>query len=994
MSKQIKHEYYDAVMRPFKARHIGPDAAEIDLMCQELGVTDVEQIIKRTVPANIYNPRFTLPSSDTLSETQALAKLQSYFAADQPYRQFYGMGYYPAITPPALQRYLFENPGWYTPYTPYQAEISQGRLELLFLFQTLCCELTGLPLAGASLLDEGTAAAEAMSLSFAHRPIKSARNYLVAKNLFPQTLAVVISRAKSLGIAIKLWDMAQYQSGKLKEIFASDDYFGALLGYPDSSGQVHPLTEMVAEIKHHGGIVACCTDLLALTLLPPPAELGVDIACGSAQRLGVPLGYGGPHAAFFACASDYQRKLPGRVVGRSVDAAGAPAYRLALQTREQHIRRERATSNICTAQALLASMAAAYAVYHGKYGLRTIAEQIYEMTQLAARWLMDHDVKLETTRFFDTVRFQLARREDYELAQQRATDLQVNLLLNYQRTTAPHYGQFSLAEAHSLADLGDLLWVITGERPLESQLESSLEFRVTRTTRTTRETYNLNRVEFRDPQTYLTQEIFSKPPSELEFMRWLKRLENKDISLTHSMIPLGSCTMKLNAAAELTPLSWSIVQESHPYQPTEQVKGYQRMMADLQANLAAITGLDSVSFQPNSGAQGEYAGLMTIMSYMRSIDQSHRRICLVPASAHGTNPASAVMAGMKVVVIRCDDDGNIDLSDLNSKLAAHGTQLACLMVTYPSTHGVFEPHIRLICELVHEAGGQVYLDGANLNAQLGICVPGEYGVDVCHMNLHKTFCIPHGGGGPGAGPIAVAAHLRHHLPQAPITLGMNYSANGELTQGYSVASCHYGSPSILIISWMYLQMMGASGLQQASQVAVLSANYMAAKLAAHYPVLYKGKGGWVAHECLLDLRGLQKTTTITVEDVAKRLMDFGFHAPTISFPIPGTLMIEPTESEGLDEMSRFLEAMVVIRQEIAEIESGQVQPNESPLKGAPHPWWLLTQEWTAAYSPQQACFPLPWLKERKVWPSTQRIDNAYGDRQLVCACDPIEAYQS
>lgn len=972
----------DVAAAMFKDRHIGPNAADIQKMCEALGVERPEEIIRATVPQDIYQPQLNLGEGGApLSEMAALAKLREYLA-DQPlYRSFYGMGYYPAITPPALQRYVFENPGWYTPYTPYQAEISQGRLELLFLFQTLCCELTGLPVAGASLLDEATAAAEAMSLSYSQRKHKAAQRYLVARSLFPQTLAVVASRARAVGIKIELWDMAEYKAGALEQRFATGDYFGALLGYPDSTGEVYPLAAMVAEIKRYDGVVGCCTDLLALNLLTPPAELGVDIACGSAQRLGVPMGYGGPHAAFFACVETFKRQLPGRVVGRSVDRSGAPAYRLALQTREQHIKRERATSNICTAQALLAVMAAAYGVYHGRSGLQAIATQVHSRATVVAQWLAEHGLTLLTQQFFDTVRFRYAGAREYEEAKQRANTAQIQLVfVPPAGAQASYEGQLSVAEAHTPEDLREVLWVVTGVKPEREDVVGRLGADASAAA-----------MLGRDPESYLGQAIFNRPPSELEFMRWLGRLEAKDISLAHSMIPLGSCTMKLNAAAELIPLSWASLGQVHPCQ--EHVPGYQRMMADLQRWLAAITQLDSVSLQPNSGAQGELAGLMTIMSYLRSCGQGHRRICFVPASAHGTNPASSVMAGMQVVVIRCDDEGNIDLQHLRDMLAVHGANLACLMVTYPSTHGVFEPDIRTICELIHAAGGQVYLDGANLNAQLGICAPGAYGVDVCHLNLHKTFCIPHGGGGPGAGPIAVAAHLSPHLPRPPVSLGLQVQAEDAWGEGYSVAACAFGSPLILVISWMYIQMMGAEGLRAASQVAILNANYMARRLAPYYPILFRGKGGWVAHECLLDLRAITRRTKVTVEDVAKRLMDFGFHAPTMSFPIAGTLMIEPTESEGLEEMNRFIAAMIAIHGEIEAVASAAVTLAQSPLKGAPHPWWTLTEPWEAAYTPKQACFPLPWVKERKFWPATYRIDNAHGDRQFVCACGPVEAYE-
>ena len=946
-------------------------------MCLELGVDAAEDIVRQTVPESIYNSKLTIQERG-MSEQEALHALADCFKGQESYRNYYGLGYYPALTPPALQRYLFENPGWYTPYTPYQAEISQGRLEILFYFQTLVCELTGLPLANASLLDEGTAAAEAMSLSFAKRTHQST-HYLVASTTLPQTLAVLASRARSLGITIELWDMATYHQGTLAPLLQEKPVFGALLAHPDSRGQVWDLTDITRDIHQAGGIVACATDLLALTIMKSPAKMGVDIAFGSAQRLGVPMGYGGPHAAFFACSMDYLRRLPGRVVGRSKDRSGTDVFRLALQTREQHIKREKATSNICTAQALLASMAAGYAVYHGREGLVALAKQLYRRTAVMAELLKSEGFTFDHDDHFDTLSYRFPSEKHYQGAVRRAAEKKINLVFPAE---AGGYGQFSVCEAATTEDLADVFEVLTGSRgalphgfdnpSLGSEIAGSV---------------------VRDDESFLRQEIFQKPPSELEFMRWLKRLENKDLSLTHSMIPLGSCTMKLNAAAELAPLSWPQLQNTHPLQPEDQVSGYQNMIAKLGQLLAQLTGLDAVSFQPNSGAQGELAGLMTIMSYLKSRHQEHRRVCFVPASAHGTNPASSVMAGMRVVVIKSDHEGNIDLEALKTKIAEHKQNLACLMVTYPSTHGVFEQNIRQICDLVHEAGGQVYLDGANLNAQLGVCLPGEYGIDVCHMNLHKTFCIPHGGGGPGAGPIAVAKHLTDHLPTHPYKLGRLFLATGDLGEEFSVSSAHHGSPSILAISWMYIHLMGASGLREASRVAILSANYVAKRLSSHYPILFTGKGGWVAHECLLDFRQIQKSTGITVEDVAKRLMDFGFHAPTMSFPIAGTLMIEPTESESLEEINRFIEAMIVIREEIAAVESGDISRSNSPLKGAPHPWWSFVEEWKAPYSIKQACFPLPWLKDRKFWPTTQRIDNALGDRQFICSCDPVESYE-
>ncbi|MCY4381442.1 MAG: aminomethyl-transferring glycine dehydrogenase [Proteobacteria bacterium] len=776
----------------FAKRHIGPGEDDIRTMCDDLGVSSPQEILEKTIPKGIFRPNaLTHLTGDPLDEHQALKKLKGYFAANHHYRHFIGMGYHPTKTPTALQKYLFENPGWYTPYTPYQAEISQGRLEMLFLYQTLCSELTGLPLANASLLDEGTAAAEAMTLSYAKRHHKSHSTYLVPRQTYPQTLAVLASRAHSLGIRLRLWDMDTYDPQSFKQLLGDSSCFGALFCYPDSTGEVRDLTPMILALGEYGGISACATDLLSLTLLKTPKDMGVDIAFGSSQRLGVPMGYGGPHAAFFTCTMDFLRSLPGRVVGRSIDRLGSPAYRLALQTREQHIRREKATSNICTAQALLASMATGYGVYHGKSGLISIARQILCQTKAAHQWLTTSGFKPINKTYFDTLRIPVTKNILKNI-ESRAQEKRINLYLK--EGSSECYCQFSCNETTTTDDLNDLLYTITGKIPQKLYHEIHL----------TQTKEDLIPKAMARNHEFLQQEIFQKPPSELQFLRWLKRLENKDLSLTHSMIPLGSCTMKLNGASELLPLSWPELQDAHPRQPDDQVSGYLKMTSDLAHYLGQITGLHTVSLQPNSGAQGELAGLMAIASYHKSRGHGHRNICFVPASAHGTNPASSVMAGMKVVVIPTDCHGNVDMAALSQNIERYHDQLACLMVTYPSTHGVFEQGIAKICDLIHQAGGQVYLDGANLNAQIGYCLPGEYGVDVCHMNLHKTFCIPHGGGGPGAGPIAVAEHLVPHLPKDPYTLGEQFLATGYLNDQYSVSSAHLGSPYILCISWMYI----------------------------------------------------------------------------------------------------------------------------------------------------------------------------------------------
>ena len=955
----------------FWSRHIGLDSKQIQAMCQELGVESPHHLISQVVPQEIYNPA-PYPSPDDfeeyhlhipLSEKEALERLQDYFDHYPTYYPMIGMGYHPTETPPALQRYLLENPGWYTPYTPYQAEISQGRLELLFHFQTLCSELTGLPLANASLLDEGSAAGEAMSLSLAaskknHPPPR----YFAADHLHPQVLAVLRSRAKGLDVELVISSVEEFLQNP-------QPVFGGLVGYPDTLGRLWDPGDFIQEMKSQGALTAAATDLLALTLIKPPGEWGFDIALGSAQRLGIPLGFGGPHAAFFATTMEQKRRIPGRLVGRSQDRHSKTAYRLALQTREQHIKRERATSNICTAQALLASMSAAYTIYHGTEGLKNIATEIHRKAAFTAALLERCGCKV-TPPLWDTVVVDVKGEERENIIKKCQKSL-INIRIDH-----PEALSFSCSETTTHTHLSEVFSAFT-QKSMYSEMSSSphsLE----------NHPGHISTSAFCRTSTFLSQEVFSRFHSELAFMRYLKELENKDYSLVHGMIPLGSCTMKLNSAAELMPLSWQKLSFHHPGQPHEQNEPWYRFTIELQEMLAQLTGMDAVSLQPNSGAQGEWAGLMTIRYYLEAQGEHKRKVCLIPASAHGTNPASCVMAGFQVVVVNCDGEGNVDFEDLKKKVLKHKDDLAALMITYPSTHGVFEPRIKEVCQLIHDYGGQVYMDGANLNAQVGVCLPGEFGIDVCHINLHKTFCIPHGGGGPGAGPIAVKKHLEDFLPIYPLD---------PEKRPYSVCASEFGSTLILTISWMYMVMMGEEGLKRATEIAVLSANYMAQKLHPYFPVLYRGQGGFVAHECLLDLRPLTKATSITVEDVAKRLMDYGFHAPTISFPIPGTLMLEPTESETWEEIQGFIQAMISIRKEITAIEKGDITAEDSPLRGAPHPWWSLTQEpWPHVYSRQEACFPLALRPGRKFWPSTSRIDNALGDRQLICACEPWEAY--
>ncbi len=936
----------------FLARHIGPDEAEQHAMLGELGLDSLEELVETTLPESIRF-RGKLKVGPPTPEALALAELKALAAKNKVFRPYIGMGYSGTHTPAVIRRNLLENPGWYTAYTPYQAEISQGRLEMLLNFQQLVMDLTGLPVANASLLDEATAAAEAMTLS--KRSGKSKSNvFFVAEDVHPQTLDVIRTRAEYFGFEVVVGDVA----GELPEAFA------VLAQYPGTYGDVRDLAPVAEKIHAAGGLLIVATDLLTLTVLKPPGELGADIVVGNSQRFGVPMGFGGPHAAFFACKDEFKRSMPGRVIGVSKDSRGKGALRMAMQTREQHIRREKATSNICTAQALLANMAAAFAVYHGPEGLRTIGRRVQRLTGILHGALRDAGLRPQET-FFDTLTFEgLAFEGNGETIRERALAKEINLRYEGNRVGV------SLDETTTPADVADLIEVITGRRVDVFALEAvdGIPDPLKRTS------------------PYLTHPVFNSHHSEHAMLRYLKLLENKDYSLVHGMIPLGSCTMKLNAATEMEPVSWPEFASIHPFAPRDQTEGYAEMISQLEAWLADITGYDAVSMQPNSGAQGEYAGLLVIRKYHEARGEGYRNVCLIPASAHGTNPASAAMMGLQVVVVKTDPDGNIDLTDLKEKAEQHGPNLAALMITYPSTHGVYEERVREVCDLIHAHGAQVYLDGANMNAQVGLAKPGLIGSDVSHLNLHKTFAIPHGGGGPGMGPIGVRAHLAPYLPNHSVR-----PTSGSTTGAVSAAP--YGSGAILPISYLYIKLLGDEGLKKATEVAVLSANYLAGKLGGHYDVLYRGMNGRVAHECILDLRPLKAATGITEEDVAKRLMDYGFHAPTMSFPVPGTLMIEPTESEPKGELDRFVEAMVQIRREIREIEDGLIKVEETALRHAPHTQDdLVDAKWERAYSREQAVFPTRHTRTAKYWPTVNRVDNVFGDRNFVCSCPPTEAY--
>ena len=947
----------------FLSRHIGPSPAEVRAMLAVLGYPSLDALIDATVPASIRLRRpLDLPAP--MSEQDALAALEAMVAPNEVWRSFIGMGYAPTHTPAVIQRNVLENPGWYTAYTPYQAEIAQGRLEALLNFQTAVCDLTGLPIANASLLDEATAAAEAMQLAHALSPDRT--TFLVAADCHPQTIAVVQARARARGISVRV--------AAAHDFVPDATVCGVLLQYPNTFGAVEDHRALSDRVHAAGALVVVATDLLALTVLTPPGEWGGDIAVGNSQRFGVPMGYGGPHAAFFACKDEHKRHMPGRIIGVSRDAQGTVALRMALGTREQHIRREKATSNICTAQVLLAVISGFYAVWHGPDGLTRIAQRVHHMAETfaAGAGTQGHSVLHEV--FFDTVRVKVGTAGPRRDAIRRAAEARrMNLRYLDDETICVSFG-----ETHGWQDVDDLLAVF-----------ASGAAGATTAARAAAETDPRFDERFARASAFLTHPVFHSHHSETEMQRYLRTLESRDLSLVHSMIALGSCTMKLNAAAEMLPVTWPKIGALHPFAPREQAVGYARLFETLERALTQITGFDAVSLQPNAGSQGEYAGLLVIRAYHESRSQGHRDVCLIPQSAHGTNPASAVMAGLNVVVVKTDADGNIDVADLEAKAAAHSANLAALMVTYPSTHGVFEEAISSICATIHAHGGQVYLDGANMNAMVGLCRPGDIGADVCHLNLHKTFCIPHGGGGPGMGPIGVAAHLTPFLPGHSVVATGGTAAIGE------VSAAPWGSASILPISMMYVLMMGGEGLTEATRIAILSANYIAKRLEPYYPVLYKGRNGTIAHECIVDPRALKQLAGVEVEDIAKRLIDYGFHAPTVSFPVAGTLMIEPTESEPKEEIDRFCDALIAIRGEVQEIEDGLVSRSDNPLKHAPHTLQsVVSDSWTRAYSREKAAFPLPWVRARKFWPATGRVDNAFGDRNLVCTCPEIEAYQS
>jgi glycine dehydrogenase len=945
----------------FVRRHIGPSPEEQSQMLKAMGLASLDTLVSETVPASIRMQKpLALPAG--LTEAALLERARELGAKNEVWRSYLGMGYADCLTPPVILRNIVQNPGWYTQYTPYQAEIAQGRLEALLNFQTMVIDLTGLPITNASLLDEATAAAEAMHLAYEFKGSEEKKTFFVDERCHPQTIDVVKTRAGAIGIVVHVGDHAQVDLTKLGA-------FGALVQYPATDGEVIDYRAFGEKVHDASALFVVAADILSLALLVPPGEFGADVAVGTTQRFGVPLGYGGPHAAYMSTKVDFVRKLPGRIIGVSEDAHKKPALRMALQTREQHIRRERATSNICTAQALLAVVASMYAVYHGPVGIRGIAEKVHASTCAVRDGVARLNVKVAHDAFFDTLRIEGTERE-VSTWLSNAERRRINL-----RRLRPTSLSIAVDETTTMKDLGDLIDVFADGKRVED-LETVVE--VSR---------RAIPAALARKSEYLTHAIFNTHHSETEMLRYMRRLESRDLSLAHSMIPLGSCTMKLNATAEMMPITDPAWNRIHPFAPLSQTKGYAQLFAELERELSECTGFPAISLQPNAGAQGEYAGLLVIKKHHETRGQGHRSVCLIPASAHGTNPATAVMCGMSVVVVKTDESGNIDIGDLEEKAKANADKLAALMVTYPSTHGVFEEEIKKICQIVHEHGGQVYMDGANMNAQVGLCRPGDIGADVCHLNLHKTFCIPHGGGGPGMGPIGVAAHLAKFLPAKPVVEPRSKDAVG------AVSAAPWGSASILLISWAYIQMMGGEGLTEATKVAILNANYVAHRLGKHFPIVYQGKKGHVAHECILDVRPFKKTAGIEVDDVAKRLMDYGFHAPTMSFPIAGTLMVEPTESESLAELDRFCDAMIAIREEIRLVEEGKSPREDNPLKNAPHTIEACTSdEWKHPYSRAIAAFPAPWTRDRKFWPSVGRLNNALGDRKLICACPPIEAY--
>jgi glycine dehydrogenase len=943
----------------FVRRHIGPSSDDQATMLKSMGLASLDTLVGETVPKSIRLAR-ALDLGPGMTEATLLERARSLGSKNEVRRSYIGMGYHDCITPPVILRNVLQNPGWYTQYTPYQAEIAQGRLEALLNFQTMCIDLTGLPVANASLLDEATAAAEAMHLAYEFKGADDKKIFFVDAGCHPQTIEVVKTRAGAIGIEVKVADHANVDL---------QGVFGVLVQYPNTEGAIVDYRSFIEKAHAADALVIMAADILALAILTPPGELGADVAVGTTQRFGVPLGYGGPHAAYFACKNEYVRKLPGRIIGVSQDARGKYALRMALQTREQHIRRERATSNICTAQALLAVVASMYAVYHGPKGIRAIAERVHALTATLREAVSKLDAKIVHDAFFDTIRVE---GSETAVASWLKTADQKKLNI---RQLSPTSVCVALDETTSLRDVGDLTDIFSqGKVPEEFETVAEMFHRAI--------PKSLER-----KSEYLTHAVFHSHHSETEMLRYMRKLESRDLSLAHSMIPLGSCTMKLNATAEMMPITDRWWNGLHPFAPVSQAQGYAQIFKEMESALAEITGLHAVSLQPNAGAQGEYAGLLVIKKHHEKRGQSHRKVCLIPASAHGTNPASAVMAGLQVVVVKTDESGNIDVADLEARAKEHSANLAAIQVTYPSTHGVFEEDIKRICAIVHEHGGQVYMDGANMNAQVGLCRPGDIGADVVHINLHKTFCIPHGGGGPGMGPIAVAKHLQSFLPAKP-----NIEPRGENAVG-PIAAAPWSSASILLISWAYIQMMGGWGLTQATKVAILNANYIAHRLGPHFPIVYVGSKGRVAHECILDVRPFKKTAGIEVDDVAKRLADYGFHAPTMSFPIPGTLMVEPTESESLAELDRFCDAMIAIRGEIKKIEDGQWSREDNPLKHAPHTIEAcVADDWKHGYSREIAAYPAPWTRDRKFWPAVSRLNNALGDRKLICSCPPIEDY--
>jgi len=962
MSTTIKH--VEAAIPPaesFVPRHVGPDENDVAEMIKTLGFSSLDALIDATVPQKIrFREGLSLPKG--MTELEVLTYFRALAAKNQVFRSFIGMGYSDCVTPPVIQRNIIEDPGWYTAYTPYQAEIAQGRLEALLTFQTMVMDLTALEISNASLLDEATAAAEAMTMSYALKGKPGKEVFLVAAECHPQTIDVVKTRAGVRGIEVRVASYADFKPGP--------DVFGALVQYPATDGAVIDYTHTVEQVHAADALLTVAADLLSLVLLTPPGEWGADIVVGNTQRFGVPLGYGGPHAAYFATKDEFKRFLPGRIIGVSRDADGKPALRMALQTREQHIRREKATSNVCTAQVLLAVVASMYAVYHGPEGLTRIARRAHGFAAALSEGLRKLGFTIVNDDYFDTIRVAMGKHNVHAIIEE-ARNRRINLRVMDDRSIV-----VALDETVGNDDITNLLAAFNGGKDpdfgiedLASGTDARYDERFNRTT------------------SFLTHPVFNKHHAETEMLRYMTRLRSRDLSLEHSMIPLGSCTMKLNATAEMMPITWPGFAKIHPFAPLDQTDGYRQLFDELESALADITGFAAVSLQPNAGSQGEFAGLLVIDAYHNSRNEGHRNVCLIPQSAHGTNPASAVMAGMQVVVVKTDSRGNIDVADLKAKAEEHGLHLAALMVTYPSTHGVFEESIVEICDIVHKYGGQVYMDGANMNAMVGLCRPADIGADVCHLNLHKTFCIPHGGGGPGMGPIGVAKHLVPFLPGHPVV-----RLDGRHEVG-AVSAAPWGSASILPISYAYIKLMGAQGLEYATKIAILNANYIAKRLEPHFPVLYKGTHGTVAHECIVDTRVVKQSSGIDVEDIAKRLMDYGFHAPTVSFPVPGTLMIEPTESEPKEELDRFCEAMISIREEIREIEAGTADRQDNVLKNSPHPLGRVTASaWTHPYTRERAAFPAPWTLEFKFWPAVARVESAYGDRNLICSCLPTDAY--